>query len=209
MSVRIVVISDTHGNHDFHVPEGDILIHAGDFTRRGTMDELRLFDAFLRRQPHPHKFVVSGNHDHCAQENDGASESLLENAIHLVDASAVACGLKIYGSPWQPWFMNGAFNLWKKTALREKWDLIPEGIDILITHTPPYDILDRTQFGWRVGCGELRAAVERIAPRLHVFGHIHEAYGRLRKGTTEFVNAALCNLRYRVVNAPVVVDLEV
>jgi Icc-related predicted phosphoesterase len=197
MSVRIVVISDTHGNHDFHVPEGDILIHAGDFTRRGTMDELRLFDAFLRRQPHPHKFVVSGNHDHCAQENQGAPHALLENAVHLLDASAVACGLKIYGSPWQPWFMNGAFNLWKKTALREKWDLIPEGIDILITHTPPYDILDRTQFGWRVGCDELRAAVERVAPRLHVFGHIHEAYGRMRKGTTEFVNAALCNLRYR------------
>jgi predicted phosphodiesterase len=208
MSVRIVIISDTHGNHDFHVPEGDILIHAGDFTRRGTMDELHLFDAFLRRLPHPHKFVIAGNHDHCAQENYQPGQPLLENAVYLCDSSAVACGLRIYGSPWQPWFMNGAFNLLKKKALREKWDLIPEGIDILITHTPPYDILDRTQFGWRVGCGELRAAVERISPRLHVFGHIHEAYGRIRKGTTEFVNAALCNLRYRIVNAPVIVDLE-
>jgi len=70
-------------------------------------------------------------------------------------------------------------------------------------------VYKRQQFGCRVGCDELRAAVERVAPRLHVFGHIHEAYGRMRKGTTEFVNAALCNLRYRLVNAPVVVDLEV
>ncbi|HNC99840.1 MAG TPA: metallophosphoesterase, partial [Myxococcota bacterium] len=113
----------------------------------------------------------------------------------------------IWGSPWQPRFFDWAFNLDRGEPLRRVWQKIPDGIDILVTHGPPKGILDRVQRGGEVGCEELREALRRVRPRLHVFGHIHEAYGQLHLDGTHFVNAASCNLDYRPVNPPVVVEL--
>ena len=115
-------------------------------------------------------------------------------------------GLEVWGSPWQPWFHDWAFNLERGAALAEKWAMIPDSTDLLITHGPPHGILDACFDGRRVGCEELTRAVERVRPKLHVFGHIHEAYGVVDDGTTLFVNASNCNLRYRPANAPIVVD---
>ena len=113
----------------------------------------------------------------------------------------------MWGSPWQPWFYDWAFNLQRGPEIRAKWDRIPAGVDVLVTHGPPAGILDRVVDGRSVGCADLLDAVRRVRPLLHVFGHIHEAYGEVERDGTRFVNASTCTVRYAPVNAPVVVDL--
>uniref|UniRef100_A0ABI7ZVU6 Metallophosphoesterase domain containing 1 n=1 Tax=Felis catus TaxID=9685 RepID=A0ABI7ZVU6_FELCA len=109
----------------------------------------------------------------------------------------------------QPWFYGWGFNLPRGQALLEKWNLIPEGVDILITHGPPLGFLDWVPKKMqRVGCVELLNTVQRrVQPRLHVFGHIHEGYGVMADGTTTYVNASVCTVNYQPVNPPIVIDL--
>lgn len=209
MKLRIVCISDTHMRHrSVRIPEGDVLVHAGDITRRGDLADLVSFNAFLGELPHPVKIVIAGNHDFCLERQPLESEAVLTNAIYLRDRAVVAAGLTIYGSPWQPRFFDWAFNLDRGRALQEKWDLIPEGLDVLVTHGPPSDFGDRVGTGERVGCADLLAAVRRLRPRLHVFGHIHEDAGVWRDGPTTFVNASTCDLAYRATQPPIVQELE-
>jgi Icc-related predicted phosphoesterase len=111
-----------------------------------------------------------------------------------------------YGSPWQPYFGDWAFNLRRGPEIRAKWDAIPEGTDILITHGPPLGHGDRTVYGKEVGCADLMAAIDRIRPKYHVFGHIHEAYGISAGASTTFVNASNCGLYYSELHPPVVFD---
>ena len=100
-----------------------------------------------------------------------------------------------------------AFNLERGAELREKWDLIPAHVDVLITHGPPHGVLDRSAGGENVGCEELLAATRRIRPRLHVFGHIHQGLGWWRLGRTLHVNASNCAGRHAPLNPVLVVDL--
>jgi len=206
--MRIVALSDTHGRHgEMEVPDGDLLLHAGDFTKRGGRGEVEAFDRFLALLPHPHKVVIAGNHDFLFQDEPEAARSILRHATYLEDTEAEVLGLRIWGSPWQPWFFDWAFNLQRGPEIRAKWDLIPSGIDILLTHGPPLGHGDVTVRGEAVGCADLLDAVARVRPRLHVFGHIHEGYGTTREGGTTLVNASTCDVRYRAVNPPIVLDL--
>ena len=100
-----------------------------------------------------------------------------------------------------------AFNLERGAELREKWDLIPAHVDVLITHGPPHGVLDRTEAGESVGCEELLAATRRTRPRLHAFGHIHQGHGWRRLGRTLHVNASNCAGRHEPLNPVLVVDL--
>lgn len=209
-SIRLVFISDTHGFHDFPVPPGDVLVHAGDGCSHGTLDEARAWASFLRRQPHPHKLVIAGNHDRCFESDFEQARALFDDAIDFLhDSGCERLGLRFWGSPWQPWFFDWAFNLPRGPELAAKWALIPELTDVLVTHAPPHGILDRCYDDAVVGCEDLRAAVERLRPRIHVFGHIHEGYGTQRLGATLFINASICTLRYRPTNPPIVVDLPI
>jgi Icc-related predicted phosphoesterase len=204
--LRLVIVSDTHLRHP-ELPPGDVLIHAGDLTHAGRRDELKRAVAWLKAQPHPHKLAIAGNHDF-GLERDPELERLFEPEIHyLCDEERVLGGLRFWGSPWTPRFHDWAFNLDRGRALRAMWERIPADLDVLVTHGPPFGVLDRVRGGERVGCEELRRAVEARRPRLHVFGHIHEAYGAERLGPTEFVNASICDLSYRPTNAPVVREL--
>jgi Icc-related predicted phosphoesterase len=208
---RIVCISDTHNRQgEFNMPEGDLLIHAGDLTGRGTLPEIAAANDWLGRLPHRDKVIIAGNHDFLFEKENALARSLLTNASYLEDSGIEVQGLKIWGSPWQPWFYDWAFNLPRGAALAEKWRQISEGIDILVTHGPPSGILDATASGEHAGCEELRRRLDGMSapPRLHVFGHIHEAYGTLRTSRTTFVNASICDLGYRPVNSPIVIDLE-
>lgn len=129
-----------------------------------------------------------------------------EFGVYLEDEPYVWEGLTIYGSPWQPRFFNWAFNLPRGQPLREKWDRIPDACDILVTHTPPRFTLDRTRFGQSVGCEELVKAVERVKPKVHLFGHIHEAYGVRTNADIMSINASICTVRYAPTQAPVALD---
>lgn len=204
---KIVCISDSHSHNEFFVPDGDILLHAGDSTYVGEIQEITKFNEWLGSLPHKHKIIIAGNHDWLFQTNPALAKSLITNAIYLEDNFCEVMGLKIYGSPWQPWFFDWAFNLQRGKEIAAKWALIPEDTDILITHGPPFSILDKTPHGDLVGCEELLKVVKRIKPKLHVFGHIHHSYGRLKRIDIDFVNACVCNELYEPTNIPIVIDL--
>ena len=206
--MRIVCLSDTHGFHDgLEVPPGDLLLHAGDSTKHGSLEEVAAFNRFLGRLPHRHKVVIAGNHDWAFEKEAVLARDLITHAVYLEDEETVVAGLRIWGSPWQPWFCDWAFNLERGPALRAKWDLVPAGIDVLLTHGPPRGHGDRTTGGSEEGCSDLLDAIRRVRPRLHVFGHIHEGYGRTQEGETLCVNASVCTVAYRPTNPAVVVDL--
>src|SRR5262245_14069279 len=181
--MKVVLLSDTHNLHDrIEVPEADLLIHAGDATMKGRLEEVLAFDAWLGTLPHRHKVVVAGNHDFLFERQPREARQALRNAVYLQDSGVEIEGLAIWGSPWQPWFHDWAFNLERGEPLRAVWSRIPEGTDVLVTHGPPYGILDEVlpsphgpPQDPHAGCEDLLAAVRRIRPRVHLFGHIHEA----------------------------------
>ena len=212
------MMSDTHNLHQqIAVPEGDVLIHAGDATMNGTERELMPFLDWFGGQPHPHKLLVSGNHDWGFQTNRiPMFQACVARHINLLhDREVLIDGVNFWGTPWQPEFGGWAFNLPRGAALAEKWSLIPAHTEVLITHGPPMGIRDATSYGGRpetthVGCEELAERLTSL-PRLrvHVFGHIHEGSGITQVSPTlTFVNAAICNLAYRAVNPVRVVEIN-
>lgn len=212
MATRVVVISDTHNRHDeVSLPGGDILIHCGDATGRGRPGEVEKFLAWFDKQPYVYKIMIAGNHDFMFQTNPlDIGKGLLNypNTIYLQDSSIICFGIKFYGSPWQPWFHDWAFNAVRGEEIAAIWDNIPPDTDFLITHGPPMGILDRTQEGDRVGCEDLWRRIKKIKPRVHAFGHIHEAYGTYYNEHTLFANASICTLNYVPSNKPIVFDRD-
>lgn len=209
---KIVCLSDTHNsNNQITVPDGDILIHAGDATITGTLEEIVLFNKWFANLPHKYKIFIAGNHDWLFETNNRFARSLLDKSItYLQDSFALIEGLKFYGSPWQPRFYDWAFNLTRGAEIAQKWKRIPDDIDILITHGPPNGILDEVRrkfFVEHTGCEELRKKVEEIRPKLHVFGHIHCGYGQIEKFGVKFINASTCDEGYIPTQPPIVVNL--
>lgn len=190
--LTIVCISDTHELHrELEVPNGDILIHAGDFSMFSKSAAAILdFNEWLGELPHRWKVVIAGNHEFFL-EADPSRRGLLSNAIVLINESVEIMGLKIWGSPTTPLY-GGAFGLSSAVDRMKLYSKIPDDVDVLITHGPPYGILDRSPDGpHRAGCPELLVAVNRLKPKLHVFGHVHGAHGMESTEDTLFVNAAL------------------
>ncbi len=206
--MRFVVLSDTHGFHSkLQVPDGDVLLFAGDFGQRGVEPELLSFNRFLEGLPHRHKIVIAGNHDFCFESEPERSKDLLSAATYLCDEAVEVEGHKVYGAPWQPRFCDWAFNLPRGPELAEKWALIPADTDILLTHGPPEGILDRTFDGRHVGCADLHARLRQLKVKVHLFGHIHESYGTSESDGTVFYNASIWNHFHRRLNQPWVFDL--
>jgi len=190
-SLTIVLISDTHELHrEVEVPPGDILIHAGDFTMNSKSAEKLLdFNEWLGELPHAYRVVIPGNHDSIVE--DASRRSLITNATLLINESVEIMGLKFWGSPTTP-LLGEAFGVVSDTARAKLYSRIPADTDILVTHGPPYGILDQAHGSDRhEGCQQLLTAVQRVKPMLHVFGHIHGAFGTYITDDTLFVNAAL------------------
>ncbi|MBF0398645.1 MAG: metallophosphatase domain-containing protein [Desulfobacterales bacterium] len=195
MTLKIIAVSDTHNHYEnLVIPNGDIFIHAGDITISSQMDKIAKFNDFLGNLPHKYKIVVAGNHDRLFEKlSKNKVQSLLTNAIYLEDQAAKIEGINFYGSPWLPWFLalDMAFAINFGTDLRNKWNQIPVDTDILITHCPPYGHLDIVD-GINIGCADLLNVVEKINPKYHIFGHLHENYGISSNGKTKFINASIC-----------------
>ncbi len=208
--MRIVCISDTHSLHDrIKVPDGDLLIHAGDSTYVGTIKELKDFNRYLSRLPHKYKIVIAGNHEVELELHPEKAKKQLTSCIYLQDDKVTLEGIRIYGSPWVPASFDdgGVFNLIRGSQLKKKWDKIPHGIDVLITHCPPYGHCDAVSDTIAGGCKDLGMAVDAIKPKYHVFGHIHSGYGiKTLEGTT-YINAAICTIDYKPTNLPIVFDV--
>jgi len=193
--MKIICISDTHNlQKDLKIPDGDILIHAGDMTCVGGIDEIKEFNQWLGTLPHRHKIVIAGNHDLYLELVPSSTNLFITNAIYLNDSGIEIEGLKIWGSPISPNYQDWAFNRERGEAIRKHWEMIPKDTDILITHCPPFGILDFNDKGKHEGCKDLLEMVQqKIKPNLHVFGHLHDAYGQIQIEETTFVNASIVN----------------
>lgn len=206
--IRIVVVSDTHEDHRMiKIPNGDILLHCGDFTNRHhwfnlSDDEVPQslidFNQWLGQLPHRYKIVIGGNHevnlDKHSQEE--IQSKYLTNCIYLQDQLIEIEGISIYGCSWS-------------LEAESKWNLIPSNVDILMTHIPPKSILDSAFQSGKAskaigskghnsihGVGSkslLNEIIGRIRPRVHCFGHIHDGFGYTSNKfgvETLFLNAA-------------------
>jgi Icc-related predicted phosphoesterase len=203
--MKIVAISDTHGSHtECPLIECDVLVHAGDITNRGEMECLKDFAHWLADYPAEHKIVIAGNHDWCFYKRNKGRNVLEDNGIiYLQDEGCKIGDINFWGSPWQPDFCNWAFNRPRGIALREKWQLVPEETDVLITHGPPATILDAVGNSGPLGCVDLlEEVIDRIKPRAHIFGHVHAGYGERWGEGIRFVNASLLDESYCMTNAP-------
>lgn len=232
MSLKIVCISDTHNLHDQIVlPDGDVLVHAGDSTMLGRIDELENFVNWFGRQTHKHKVLIAGNHDWGMESNQKAYEKFFYkrglpvgdvnsirtyieglcntyNINYLNNTSTIIEGLKFYGSPDQPAFCGWGFNR-TNAQLNEIWKKIPDDVNVLITHAPSYGVLDSLEYcGTMVGDVPLMKRINTLANlKLHVFGHIHPDYGVIEVDGSKRVNACLLDDRYKVRNQPIVVEI--
>ncbi len=210
--MRLVCISDTHETwEDIDLPDGDVLIDAGDSTYMGTAATLRLYNAWLGRQKHKHKVIIAGNHDWLYEKDPTLAQSIITNAIYLQDSGVTIDGINFWGSPVQPWFHSWAFNRGRGPAIRKHWDLIPANTNVLITHGPPYKIGDtvyRRGIPYdAVGCADLAEVVRLIKPQVHVFGHIHSGHGLYDIDGVKYANAAICDENYHPTNKAIVIDI--
>ncbi|MFL9842417.1 metallophosphatase domain-containing protein [Sphingomonas sp. ST-64] len=185
------MISDTHGRHEaLSLPPGDLLIHCGDmFNLGGDSGSIREMDEWFGRQKFKLILCTGGNHDRELQSALAQNPQPFANAHLLSDALIRFQGLSIYGAPWVPDLPGHAF-FRSAAALVEHWSTIPASPDILITHTPPKDVLDRSSRGRSHGCGALARELTRVAPRVHCFGHVHASVGQSSIGETLFINAS-------------------
>jgi predicted phosphodiesterase len=221
----ITFISDTHTKHRqvaATLPGGDLLIHSGDLMNSGYRknDILEFLDWFDGIKGYDKKVFIAGNHDRYFEDRPDEIKDILAdypNIIYLEDQLVGIYDLdtdkstKIWGSPWQPEFYDWAFNLPRQgKELKEKWDAIPEGIDILITHGPAWGFLDDVdgRRGDHLGCELLAERIKQIKPKIHVCGHIHSGYGHYFDGHTHYFNASVLNERYLYSHTPWTIDWD-
>eukprot|EP01083_Nonionella_stella_P040794 110591_1 len=228
--VTIVHISDTHLAHNpfkaWFIPKGDILIHSGDFLSEspGTLPidksdgeipkELTAFNKWLSTLPHKYKVVIAGNHEFSL---DGLGreyiQKILSNCIYLEDSFVELYGIKIYGSPWTRHIYGTTYAFGdEEESLYKKWNMIPNDTDIVVTHQPPWGVLDRA---WQQefknedkcdicneihemydhwGSKSLLSEIEkRVKPSVHLFGHVHDENGVVddKQSGVRFINSAL------------------
>lgn len=223
MGLRIVAMSDTHGFHkNLSIPDGDVLIHTGDFSMRAKIRHVTEFAEWINSLPHKHKIVIAGNHD-MACESMGAQwvEETFKPTIYLDHDYHTIDGVVFFGSPYtiaintpSDWSYD-----YPRYSVRGKrlWKQVVDGprMDVLITHGPPYGIRDRInepRFGEdpHVGDKDLLDVVKKHNPQVHVFGHIHEGYGlhRYEGVDTVFYNVSTCTEDYKATNDIRIIDLS-
>lgn len=222
--MKLVCISDTHNQHgQLHLPAGDVLVCAGDVSNKGTQEELTDFLTWFAAQPHRYKILVGGNHDVALQ---GRDRFVAPGVLCLEDAEAMIDGVRFYGAPWRPrpiWKMVGldldasrgrhsAFGVYEN-EIAEKWAAIPVGIDVLITHVPPIDILDQSwdkqaQRHIHLGCPALFARVQAVKPRYHIFGHIHDFNDSFLFDGVSYHNVSICDPDYAVTRTATIIEVS-
>ena len=218
--MRIVCVSDTHGYYDYaNLPEGDVLVHAGDMTVWGKVDEVARELDLISKTDFKHKVIIAGNHDFLAEDKPSLFNTMLPAGIHyLQDDSVIFEGLKFYGMPWVPGLPKWAFSN-RRINWLEHITAIPDDTDILITHCPSYGILDFLsggpgKYGYsspqHLGSHHLGLRVDKLSTKklkAHIFGHIHDSHGiNIRNGVYR-VNAAICDEMYKPTNLPEVIEV--
>jgi Icc-related predicted phosphoesterase len=225
--MKLVVVSDTHSYHrKVEVPDGDVFIHAGDITWRGELEIFADFANWLKELPHKNKVIIFGNHElgmrsevkkgiiktHSGSSRDVVLQLMKDaGATYLENSGINIDGINFWGSPATPYFMDWEWNYQRGKEIGKIWDLIPQDTNVLITHGPPYGILDSVQDHARgpQGCEMLNKKVKQL-PNLkaHVFGHLHQDGGKMVKlGNTIFANVAICDDAYSTSREPTIIEI--
>ncbi len=210
------MISDTHGFHrDPHleIPDGDILIHAGDLSMSGEYNVLMDTAEWFKELDFEDTIVIGGNHDISLGGKDMLGFKIFEGVHYLEESSIEVQGKKIWGSPYTPWNHEYIANMFAfgKERPDMSWS-IPKDTDIAVTHCPPFGYGDLLAEGssdpnTHIGDKQLLNKLWEIKPTLNVFGHIHEGYGIYEENPITFVNASVVDERYNLNNDPVVMYL--
>ena len=210
MSFVVLPLSDTHGHErELELPPCDVVVHTGDVAPGvGKLQDFTLFLRWFQSLDVEHKVFVPGNHDFACQEQEALCRQLCRDAgVHFLvhEPLTLTVGtrrLEIFGSPWQPWFHDWAWNIRSEERRAQLWAQVPESTQLLLTHAPAYGLLDQTEEGSAVGDAALAARLLQL-PSLeaHVFGHIHESSGSRsvpREGLPSYlaVNASVCTRRH-------------
>lgn len=218
--LRLVFISDTHGYHkSLNIPQCDLLICSGDLSFRGEIEIFKSFDEWIKNLKDNKTIreciVIPGNHDLSTDPKflryyQPNFRDFFQNSKLLIDQSFQFEELNIYGSPQTPEFCGWGHSYSNSREANQIWSKIPDNTNLLITHGPPYSILDAVYYDQRnVGCMELYLKVTQLNNlAVHSFGHIHEQYGFKKVGDTLFINASSCTLKYHPYNKPIVADLS-
>ena len=237
--MRIVALSDQHAYLPA-IPACDLLIVAGDICpdRFGPFLAIhephqqqhwfnRDFRPWLAKSPATHKIATWGNHDWCGQACDFRHDSpdvaattelqiLVDELTRVPIRSGVggdehATDLVVWATPWSNQFMNWAF-MKQPSELAAIYAAIPEGVDILISHQPPFGYGDQYRHApsgkmEHLGSRELLATIDRVRPRLVICGHIHSGYGRYERNGIPIHNVSVVDEQYRLVHQPTVIEL--
>lgn len=211
--MKLCIISDSHMQHK-HIGimkyEADVLIHCGDITGRGSVQAITDFMTWFKElDQFKNKIFIAGNHDWLFEKNNNLARELVpDNVIYLEDEEVVIDGVKFYGTPVQKHFCGWAFNR-DESILAQHWMAVPDDTDVLITHSPPYSILDLVpRQGECHGSPSLyKEIMERIKPKVSLFGHIHEGYGIKVIDNITFINASNLNGDYECVNEPILIEI--
>jgi Icc-related predicted phosphoesterase len=207
--IKICACSDLHGNLP-DLPEADIVLIGGDITPyTNELMQAKWLDVVFRDWLNNIKgevVAVAGNHDYIFEK----TSHLVPKDLpwhYLQDSMVKINGLNIYGTPYQPRFMDWSFNA-DEPFLKRKWGMIPEDTDILLLHGPPLGVGD-TVHKEHTGSPSLRDRILEIEPTIAVFGHIHEGRGVYTLGKTTCLNATLVDAKYEVAYTPYVVEMEI
>jgi len=218
--MKIIAISDTHCQlNKIKLPYGDILIHSGDLTNRGSIQEIAKELNELKKYKDQFKkiILIAGNHDLLSEENPNLMKQMcIDNGIeYLCDSGYEIDGIKIWGSPVQPEFNDWAWNR-NSFEIIKHWNAIPDDINILVTHGPPYGILDQTTYAngdlrpGFLGCPRLLERIKELKDLdLHFFGHIHHPGGQQKHlFGKSFYNCAICDEIYCPTNGITIVEYQ-
>lgn len=204
--MKIVALSDTHGTEwskNLVIPKGDVLVYAGDFHIMNFQDVWEVRDWFATLQ-FQYIIYVPGNHD-CLLEGmckEAIQASIGKQVIYLDQESVTIRGKKFWGAPYSPLFNDWAF-MKPDNELQKIWNKIPTDIDVVITHCPPFGILDQVLPRENsVGSVTLRDTLKKIQPRVHIFGHIHEGFGQYTDYNTDYYNVCIVDETYKLANQP-------
>jgi len=223
--MKLHCISDTHTRHrEIELPGGDVLIHAGDIMSRPDPSQLIEFLVWFDDQDYTTKIFIAGNHDHLFEKKPDLIEKILRlfpSIIYLHDSSAIIDGIKFYGASWIPTNRPGKAFSYLRNAYgiaKTHWSKVPRDTDVLITHGPAYNKLDKImkpirkdQTQLNLGCPSLGERIKEINPQLHICGHIHSSQGILdvSEPTTTYINAASLGEDYQYSNKRRFIEWEI
>jgi Icc-related predicted phosphoesterase len=212
--MKIVAISDTHLQPVPELPSADMLILAGDVLNSGSLKELHKFLAWLAtvREKYTHCLYVPGNHDKAIERLDREAMLSFFQPLAtqvLINQQTTIESIKFYGFPYVPYISgHWAFECLHsedggRHQMQRLLNAVPtEGIDVFISHGPVKGVLAS-----RWGCPDLLNTILRLQPKVFVCGHIHEEYGTKEFNGMRFYNVAVCDEKYRPVNAPTVFEI--